>query len=237
VLGHGSFTKWACLCDSGVQGVMVVQPTKTFRRFLRTIASTGVSGIGSWDRLGQHGVDMRLDCRGDDGQPLISINQLDGGNVEVFVSNALEPEQYVTAFEGLRGVHLDTEVLGDGIDEFFSSDLRPPLEAISERIRRFARSFDGIDVAVEKITDGFCTVRFIDEDGQKYAAHLIANDQGHYCYYRADMFDLAVAIVAAECYRAGFHLVMLSSCTGMHQVKAFNKSRQDVELLGFDVAG
>ena len=62
---------------------MVVQPTKTFRRFLRTIASTGVSGIGSWDRLGQHGVDMRLDCRGDDGQPLISINQLDGGNVEV----------------------------------------------------------------------------------------------------------------------------------------------------------
>ena len=39
------------------------------------------------------------------------------GHVEVFVSSLLDPQQYVIAHEGLRGLHLDRDVLGDGIDD------------------------------------------------------------------------------------------------------------------------
>ena len=78
--------------------------------FLRTIASTAVSGIGQWDRMGQEGVDLCLTCRAEDGRKLMSVNQLGDGHVEVFVSSSLDPQQYVIAHEGLRELHLDRDV-------------------------------------------------------------------------------------------------------------------------------
>ena len=71
-----------------------------------------------------------------------------------FCFDTLEPEQYVTAFEGLRGVHLDKEVLGDGIDEFFS-DLRPPLVVISERISRLGRVLMELMLPLKKLPTDF----------------------------------------------------------------------------------
>lgn len=213
----------------------MIKATRTFRRFLRTIASTAVSGIGQWDRMGEEGVDLCLTCRGEDGRKLMAVNQLGDGHVEVFVSSSLDPHQYVIAHEGLRGLYLDRDVLGDGIDDAFESVLRPPLFDTSEKVMALARGFDGVEVDLKTISEGLLALRICDEDERTHLVYLVANEDGHFCYYRADLFDLAVAMFASVCYQTGFHLCMLSSGTGIHRVKAFNDARQDDELLAFEI--
>ena len=215
----------------------MIKATRTFRRFLRTIASTAVSGMGQWDRMGKEGVDLCLTCRAEDGRKLIAVNQLGDGHVEVFVSSSLDPQQYVIAHEGLRGLHLDRDVLGDGIDDSVDGILRPPLFDTSEKVIALARGFDGIEMDVNMISEGLLSLRICDENERSHLVYLVANEDGHFCYYRADLFDLAVAMFASVCYRKGFHLCMLSSGTGIHRVKAFNETRQDEELLGFEIEG
>ena len=217
-----------------MRGVLVIKATRTFRMFLRTIASTAVSGIGQWDRMGQEGVDLCLTCRAEDGRKLMSVNQLGDGHVEVFVSSSLDPHQFVIAHEGLRGVHLDREVLGDGIDDALDTVLKPPLIDASEKVMELARGFDGVEAVQKTISEGLVALRICDEDKRTYLVYFVANEDGHFCYYRADLFDLAVAMIASVCYQKGFHLCMLSSCTGIHRVKAFNEARQDDELLAFE---
>ncbi len=214
---------------------MVIKETRTFRRFLRTIASTAVSGIGHWDRAGSAGADLCLTCHGDDGRKLMAVNQLDDGHVEVFVSSTLQPSQYVTAHEGLCGVFIDQDVLGEGIDEALSADWQPPLMEATNKIKSLARSLDGVDVKSENISDGLIGLRLIDEYRQRHLIFLVANESGHFCYYRNDVFDLALAMLAAACYQTGFHLCMLSKTTGIHRVKAFRGTQQEDELLAFDI--
>ncbi len=215
---------------------MVIKETRTFRRFLRTIASTAVSGIGQWNRTGQEGADLCLTCHGEDGRKLMAVNQLDDGHVEVFVSSTLEPAQYVTAHEGLCGLFIDPEILGEGIDDSLSCELQPPLQEATRKIKAVARSLDGVDVASQKISEGLVALRLSDEYGQAHLLFLVANESGHFCYYRNDIFDLALAMVAAACYQTGFHLCMLSKSTAIHRVKAINGTQQEDELLAFDIS-
>ena len=70
---------------------------------------------------------MRLDCRGDDGQPLISINQLDGGNVEVLFRMP-RTRAVCHAFEGCVGF-IWIRKYYVRIERVFQQRLRPPLEA------------------------------------------------------------------------------------------------------------
>ncbi len=215
---------------------MVIKETRTFRRFLRTIASTAVSGIGQWNRTGQEGAELCLTCRGEDGRKLMAVNQLDDGHVEVFVSSTLEPDQYVTAHEGLCGLFIDPEILGEGIDDSLSCQLQPPLQEATKKIKAVARSLDGVNVAAQNISEGLVALRISDEYGQSHLLFLVANESGHFCYYRNDIFDLALAMVAAACYQTGFHLCMLSKSTAIHRVKAFNGTQQEDELLAFDIS-
>ncbi len=214
---------------------MVIKETRTFRRFLRTIASTAVSGIGNWDRHGVEGAGLCLTCHGDDGRKLMAVNQLDDGHVEVFVSSTLEPSQYVNAHEGLSGLYIDQDVLKDGIDESLRAELQPPLMEVTKKIKSLARSLDGVDVTSQSITEGLIGLRLSDEYRQTHLIFLVANESGHFCYYRNDIFDLALAMLAAACYQTGFHLCMLSKTTGVHRVKAFSGTQQEDELLAFDV--
>lgn len=214
---------------------MVIKETRTFRRFLRTIASTAVSGIGQWDRTGQEGADLCLTCRGEDGRRLMAVNQLDDGHVEVFVSSTLEPGQYVTALEGLCGLYIDQEILEDGIDDALSSGLQPPLLETTKKITAIARSLDGFEIASQTISEGLISLRVCDEYNQSHLVFLVANESGHFCYYRNDIFDLALAMLAAACYPTGFHLCMLSKSTVIHRVKAFSGTQQEDELLAFDI--
>jgi len=214
----------------------VIKPTRTFRRFLRTIASTAMSGIGEWDRMGQQDADLCLTCRADDGRKLMSVNQLEDGHVEVFVSSALEREQYVIAHEGLCGLHIDPDILGEGIDDAFSSELNPPLIETTDKIKALARSLDGIEVAAHPVSEGLVALRVCDEYRQSHLVYLVANDAGHFCYCRTALFDLALAMIAVACYQSGFHLCMLSKRTELHRVKAFNGVQQADELLAFETS-
>lgn len=213
----------------------MIKETRTFRRFLRTIASTSVSGIGQWDRTGQEGADLCLTCRGEDGQKLISVNQLDDGHVEVFVSSTLEPSQYVTAHEGLCGLYIDPDILEEGIDDALSADLRPPLIEAIARFETLARCLDGVKVTSQNISDGLIAVRISDEFREAHLVFLVANDSGHFCYYRNDICELSLAILVAACYQSGFHLCMLSKTTMIHRVKAFSGETEVDELLAFDI--
>ena len=238
---HGDSTRCSSLeqrfsVERFVEGSDVIKPTRTYRRFLRTIASTAVSGIGQWDRLGQDGADLCLTCRGEDGRRLISVNQFEDGHVEVFVSSTLDRDQYVTAHEGLRSLHIDPDVLGDGIDDSFANDLKPPLFDASDKILSLARSLDGIGASSQTVSDGVVSLRLCNEDGETHSCFLVANEAGHFCYYRTDIFDLGLAMIAAIAYQTGFHLCMLSKSTGIHPVKAFNGTQQDVELLAFKLS-
>lgn len=213
----------------------MIKETRTFRRFLRTIASTTVSSIGQWDRTGEEGADLVLTCRGVDGRKLMAVHQLEDGHVEVFVSSALEPEQYVTAHEGLCGLCIDPSVLGDGIDAALCSELKPPLVEATHAVESLARSLDGVEVTSQAISDGLIALRVYDEYTRAHLFFLVANESGYYCYYRNDIFDLARAMIAAACYQTGFHLCMLSSATAIHRVKAFCGAREQDELLAFEI--
>jgi hypothetical protein len=165
----------------------------------------------------------------------MAVNQLEDGHVEVFVSSTLEPSQYVTAHEGLCGLFIDPEILGEGIDDALNSELQPPLLEATEKIKSVARSLDGVDVASQNISEGLIALRLSDEYGRSHLLFLVANESGHFCYYRNDIFDLALAMIAAACYQTGFHLCMLSKSTAIHRVQAFNGTRQEDELLAFDI--
>ena len=105
----------------------------------------------------------------------------------------------------------------------------------TNKIKSLARSLDGVDVKSENISDGLIGLRLIDEYRQRHLIFLVANESGHFCYYRNDVFDLALAMLAAACYQTGFHLCMLSKTTGIHRVKAFRGTQQEDELLAFDI--
>ena len=165
----------------------------------------------------------------------MAVSQLDDGHVEVFVSSSLEPAQYATAHEGLSGLFIDPEILGEGIDDALITELRPPLVEAAEKIRLIARSLDGVDVGAQSISEGVVELRLSDEYGQKHLLFLIANESGHFCYCRNDMFDLAMAMIAAACYQSGFHLFMLSKKTEIHRVKAFDGIQQEEKMLNFDI--
>jgi hypothetical protein len=165
----------------------------------------------------------------------MAVNQLDDGHVEVFVSSTLEPVQYVTAHEGLCGIFIDPDILGEAIDDDLSSELQPPLVETTKKIKAVARSLDGVDAASQNISEGLIALRLSDEYGQSHLVFLVANESGHFCYYRNDIFHLALAMVAAACYQTGFHVCMLSKSTVIHRVKAFNGPQQEDELLAFDV--
>ena len=213
---------------------MVVKETRTFRRFLRSIASTAVSGIGHWNRNGQDGATLCLTCLGEDGQNLIAVNQLDDGHVEVFISSTLEPAQYVIAHQAVSGLFIDAEILGEGIDEGLLSELEPPLLEATRKLETIAQSLDGVEVRHECISEGIIELRVSDEHGQSNLLFLVANESGHFCYYRNDIFDVALAMIAAACYQTGFHLFMLSKRASRHRVKAFNGTQQEDEVLVFN---
>jgi len=167
----------------------------------------------------------------------MAVNQLHDGEVEVFVSSSLDPQQYVTAHEGLRELYLDCDVLGDGIDDAGVGVLSPPLLDTSEKMIALSRGFDGVRVDVNPISDGLLALHIMDEDQGNHLVYLVANESGHFCYYRADLFDLAVAMLATVCYQTGFHLCMLSKGTSIRRVKAFSNAQQDDELLAFERGG
>ena len=219
-----------------VSKVMVIKETRTFRGLLRTIASTAASGIGHWSRDGQNGATLCLTCVGEDGRKLIGVNQLDDGQVEVFVSSTLDPAQYVIAHEALSQLFIDPEILGEGMDQGLFSELEPPLLEATEKFKSMARCLDGVEVGAEDISDGLVELRLRDEYGQSHVLFLVANESGHFCYCRKDVFDLALAMIAAACYQTGFHLCMLSKRTSIHRVEAFSGTQQKDEVLAFDVS-
>ncbi len=218
-----------------VREVMVIKETRTFRGLLRTIASTAVSGIGHWSRDGQDGATLSLTCLGEDGRKLIAVNQLDDGHVEVFVSSTLEPAQYVIAHAALSRLFIDPEILGEGIDQGFFSKLEPPLLEATQMFESMARCLDGVEISAQGISEGLVELRLSDEYGQSHVLFLVANESGHFCYCRKDIFDLALAMIAAACYQTGFHLFMLSKRTSIHRVEAFIGTQQQEEVITFDI--
>ena len=85
------------------------------------------------------------------------------------------------------------------------------------------------------MSDGLIELGVSDEYNQTHSIFLVANETGHICYYRNDIFDLAVAMLATACYQTGFHVCMLSKKTVQHRVRAFRGPEEADTLLSFEL--
>lgn len=188
---------------------------------MRAIASTELSGLGAWDRIGQQDADLCLTCRSDDGTRLMAIHQYPDSTIELFISSTFSPEQHVKVNGVLRSLHLDPTTMGDGCDAGLSRKLKPPLFDTSDRIIHWCRGVDRLEVERTVVADGVHMLKLV-EAGETHLCYLVANESGHFCYHVADASELVAALLVAVAYRSGFHLCILSRGTTCHAVRAFD---------------
>ena len=152
---------------------------------MRAIASTELSGLGAWDRIGQQDADLCLTCRSDDGTRLMAIHQYPDSTIELFISSTFSPEQHVKVNGVLRSLHLDPTTMGDGCDAGLSRKLKPPLFDTSDRIIHWCRGVDRLEVERTVVADGVHMLKLV-EAGETHLCYLVANESGHFCYHVAD---------------------------------------------------